>query len=102
SSRRRHARFSRDWSSDVCSSDLCSILILDYDPIWRLEYLSMTAVLAYVRVSTSEQNNEAQRHAISQRYNIHEWFSDEATSGATKIGRASSRERVWYSQYVDY
>src|SRR5690606_39819608 len=23
SSRRRHTRFSRDWSSDVCSSDLC-------------------------------------------------------------------------------
>src|SRR5690606_40800146 len=22
-SRRRHTRFSRDWSSDVCSSDLC-------------------------------------------------------------------------------
>src|SRR5690606_40776428 len=22
--RRRHTRFSRDWSSDVCSSDLCS------------------------------------------------------------------------------
>src|SRR5690606_37962811 len=28
SSRRRHTRFSRDWSSDVCSSDL-RILILD-------------------------------------------------------------------------
>src|SRR5207302_7563808 len=25
SSRRRHTRFSRDWSSDVCSSDLCSL-----------------------------------------------------------------------------
>src|SRR5690606_39711511 len=25
SSRRRHTRFSRDWSSDVCSSDLSSI-----------------------------------------------------------------------------
>src|SRR5690606_40137743 len=25
SSRRRHTRFSRDWSSDVCSSDLCDI-----------------------------------------------------------------------------
>src|SRR5690606_39712867 len=25
SSRRRHTRFSRDWSSDVCSSDLTSI-----------------------------------------------------------------------------
>src|SRR5690606_41023225 len=22
---RRHTRFSRDWSSDVCSSDLCSV-----------------------------------------------------------------------------
>src|SRR5690606_14118046 len=26
SSRRRHTRFSRDWSSDVCSSDLIGIL----------------------------------------------------------------------------
>src|SRR5690606_40243180 len=25
SSRRRHTRFSRDWSSDVCSSDLVSV-----------------------------------------------------------------------------
>src|SRR5690606_39469169 len=25
--RRRHTRFSRDWSSDVCSSDLCSISV---------------------------------------------------------------------------
>src|SRR5207302_3238609 len=50
SSRRRHTRFSRDWSSDVCSSDLkgpshphrfhargkkecaiCSRLVLEYD-----------------------------------------------------------------------
>src|SRR5690606_39392778 len=29
SSRRRHTRFSRDWSSDVCSSDLGSGLIFD-------------------------------------------------------------------------
>src|SRR5690606_396147 len=27
SSRRRHTRFSRDWSSDVCSSDLGNILV---------------------------------------------------------------------------
>src|SRR5690606_40656066 len=26
SSRRRHTRFSRDWSSDVCSSDLLAVL----------------------------------------------------------------------------
>src|SRR5690606_39349658 len=32
SSRRRHTRFSRDWSSDVCSSDLDDLLdtALDY------------------------------------------------------------------------
>src|SRR5207302_7030446 len=32
SSRRRHTRFSRDWSSDVCSSDL----VLSADERWRL------------------------------------------------------------------
>src|SRR5690606_39589836 len=32
SSRRRHTRFSRDWSSDVCSSDLvvCDFLFYDF------------------------------------------------------------------------
>src|SRR5690606_40464402 len=28
SSRRRHTRFSRDWSSDVCSSDLSAYAVL--------------------------------------------------------------------------
>jgi putative DNA-invertase from lambdoid prophage Rac len=44
----------------------------------------MTAILAYVRVSTNDQSTEAQRHAISQCYNVVEWFSYAATSGATK------------------
>src|SRR5690606_39887458 len=29
SSRRRHTRFSRDWSSDVCSSDLIANRLMD-------------------------------------------------------------------------
>src|SRR6266511_215645 len=40
SSRRRHKRFSRDWSSDVCSSDLAStaasrslVVVLPVDPV---------------------------------------------------------------------
>jgi len=48
------------------------------------ELSAMTATIAYVRVSTDDQTTEAQRHAISQRFNVSEWFSDEATSGATK------------------
>src|SRR3712207_7385291 len=31
SRRRRHTRYGRDWSSDVCSSDL----LVDYDLAWR-------------------------------------------------------------------
>src|SRR5438105_11990598 len=32
SSRRRHTRSTRDWSSDVCSSDLSRIYIVDTKP----------------------------------------------------------------------
>src|SRR5690606_4459889 len=31
SSRRRHTRFSRDWSSDVCSSDLGDVAAVEHD-----------------------------------------------------------------------
>src|SRR3712207_7054841 len=31
SSRRRHTRYWRDWSSDVCSSDLVAALLADFD-----------------------------------------------------------------------
>src|SRR2546422_5321590 len=33
SSRRRHTRCSRDWSSDVCSSDLIKALFVDFNSI---------------------------------------------------------------------
>src|SRR3989449_7858891 len=39
SSRRRHTRCSRDWSSDVCSSDLChrlELLLLHPRPVGEL------------------------------------------------------------------
>src|SRR5260370_35875063 len=32
SSRRRHTRFKCDWSSDVCSSDLCPRAVADFEP----------------------------------------------------------------------
>src|SRR6266511_4984922 len=40
SSRRRHTRFSRDWSSDVCSSDLWSWI--DPGPRTRMQALART------------------------------------------------------------
>src|SRR5690606_40276305 len=42
-SRRRHTRFSRDWSSDVCSSDLAQSLVdADSDPEVRAVILTGT------------------------------------------------------------
>src|SRR5690606_40486475 len=39
SSRRRHTRFSRDWSSDVCSSDLYMYMAdVVTDPRWQRTY----------------------------------------------------------------
>src|SRR5690606_40999764 len=37
SSRRRHTRFSRDWSSDVCSSDLFDF---EGNPVQRIQQIS--------------------------------------------------------------
>src|SRR5215475_10161709 len=39
SSRRRHTRFSRDWSSDVCSSDLLIVVEHDEDTIRSADWI---------------------------------------------------------------
>src|SRR5207302_3664724 len=50
SSRRRHTRFSRDWSSDVCSSDL------DPDAVETSEWLeALDAVVAHDGVDRARQ-----------------------------------------------
>src|SRR5690606_20862915 len=55
SSRRRHTRFSRDWSSDVCSSDLAAVDPLELrrgmvDAVDLLQFLDVHAAAARVRV----------------------------------------------------
>src|SRR5690606_17962623 len=42
SSRRRHTRFSRDWSSDVCSSDLTDVR----PPVNKLQSRGETVIVA--------------------------------------------------------
>src|SRR5690606_39703175 len=39
SSRRRHTRFSRDWSSDVCSSDLAAVDVVEVGGEAPLDHL---------------------------------------------------------------
>src|SRR5690606_40381513 len=49
SSRRRHTRFSRDWSSDVCSSDLATLVsIFTAFPAALIAALAGLALLAAI------------------------------------------------------
>src|SRR5690606_36448186 len=57
-SRRRHTSFSRDWSSDVCSSDLL---------IRNRDHLLLTAL----KDSDADQIFTIPQHQISIRYPIH-------------------------------
>src|SRR5690606_39597384 len=43
-SRRRHTRFSRDWSSDVCSSDLRSVPYHFIKPLYTTVQMIFTVV----------------------------------------------------------
>src|SRR5690606_40369492 len=79
SSRRRHTRFSRDWSSDVCSSDL--------DKLYHV------GIRSPIKRSTLADANER------RDWRIYAEFAQRLIAQARKlyaeeeIGRASCRER---------
>src|SRR5690606_40151245 len=75
SSRRRHTRFSRDWSSDVCSSDLHVGADVLHAPTATEERLSLPARL--IATVPLEPDRRRVRH---------------------EIGRASRRERAYGSE----
>src|SRR5690606_39748760 len=81
SSRRRHTRFSRDWSSDVCSSDLEGRRAV---AVTAVEH---PAVLDAARWLGTAQGAEVIELAVDA-----EGVLD---LDGLEIGRASCRERVW-------
>src|SRR2546430_16962186 len=76
SSRRRHTRFDCDWSSDVCSSDLVEVIVLEVDSAGRRIQLSRKAVLE------AGEKREGREYAEQQ---------GQARPGRFEIGRASGR-----------
>src|SRR5690349_21889915 len=83
SSRRRHTRSLRDWSSDVCSSDLARIAF-SFALIWRHPpYHRPRAAPAR---APRPQPHPRQCPAYPRRWR--------RLAAAPKIGRASCRERV--------
>src|SRR5690606_40017701 len=89
SSRRRHTRFSRDWSSDVCSSDL----IEPHGPPAR----------CCANRSTRQPSEMPSQNRYPIRYDWKKFASPNRASAAapstaitptpSEIGRASCRER---------
>src|SRR5690606_40381402 len=86
SSRRRHTRFSRDWSSDVCSSDLAGLIapgLLLRGPATLRRGLLLSGAIAAVlgALAAGLAGGEVARAATSRLRLLGE------------IGRASCRER---------
>src|SRR5690606_39543818 len=81
SSRRRHTRFSRDWSSDVCSSDLGLIVS---------ERLSAELSPVLGRARQAHQEGRDLGGLLSERPEL----ADVDIPSLMEIGRASCRERV--------
>src|SRR5204862_3742141 len=92
SSRRRHTRSLRDWSSDVCSSDLhrragvVSAAVLDAFPRAKVTLQDFSEpMIASVRETFAAR-------AARMRYALCD-LRDPAWEQAVEIGRASCRER---------
>src|SRR5690606_39439580 len=86
SSRRRHTRFSRDWSSDVCSSDLPMEYLIavlgEGDPV------GLPAVLRIEEADLDLLGMGREEREIRA-------LGIERDAEGIEIGRASCRERVW-------
>src|SRR3712207_8896082 len=100
SSRRRHTRYWRDWSSDVCSSDLKNGSILNLQPVFQCsskELLSATLLTTF------------QYSGMEFLLLVHPYFKNKDKVGKSifgalfimtiiytwiEIGRASCRDRV--------
>src|SRR5690606_39392431 len=98
----RHTRFSRDWSSDVCSSDLwCG----ERNGRVRVSRPPCSVPATDATIETSSASAASRGGKIPGK---HEASSDFPAPGgplisilcppAAEIGRASCRERVWDSE----
>src|SRR5690606_40297595 len=95
--RRRHTRFSRDWSSDVCSSDLAGddnfgqifgTPSPDLRAIAEIEILGQRVGTPAAGVVNGGRAPDAAR-AVEGEHQA------DAGTGGLQIGRASCRKRAW-------
>src|SRR5690606_40810785 len=98
-SRRRHTSFSRDWSSDVCSSDLESLSNTQYRDFSRAVDETKGIVGELHGFKIFKRSDVAVGYDDNGTLKIRSYGAAvEATDYDVKIGRASCRERVWTSE----
>src|SRR5690606_39392238 len=89
SSRRRHTRFSRDWSSDVCSSDLVQAAL----PILGLDtslYRGWTQIVVYpggFLVPRTETDEAGVVHEYVQETSGESWEGGPVRSEERRVGK---------------
>src|SRR5699024_11899138 len=94
----RHTRSKRDWSSDVCSSDLVAVDLDGGGPVvrgwWaRPSWSSEDRGLLHARPPVGQRSDWATAAArMLWRRGVRDWA--EARRYYRQIGRASGRERV--------
>src|SRR5690606_40948183 len=97
---RRHTRFSRDWSSDVCSSDLAGggLVVADVGHVAVAELAAAAPTPAADRAVVEQRAGVAVAAVDLDRRAAE---LDHAKAGRevveAEIGRASCRERAWVS-----
>src|SRR5690606_40056245 len=95
SSRRRHTRFSRDWSSDVCSSDLIELLFRAAN-VW-LETLETPdrAVRALEKVFDTDAQNATAASRLAPFYEEQGDFARLASRSEERRVGKECRARWW-------
>src|SRR5690606_39607529 len=95
----RHTRFSRDWSSDVCSSDLfynglntCATLRCWY---WKVEQRQFYVVEYRQFLNQIETLKNKTDVLFAQLAELTFGVMSDIFIVKKEIGRASCRERVW-------
>src|SRR5690606_39820868 len=97
----RHTSFSRDWSSDVCSSDLAKFLIGSgkVEELRDLVKEAEAELVIFNHSLTPSQERNLERafecRVLDRTGLILDIFAQRARTH--EIGRASCRERVWSS-----
>src|SRR5207302_5548809 len=95
-----HTRFSRDWSSDVCSSDLRqsikdSRLPANSPADSNMSYRLVCAAQTFASVIEELRNAAHSANGFARQIHSVFLYSNGDAAGAEKIGRASCREGVW-------